>query len=221
MKLSKEQTKKRIFHLAKVYFTLGKSNAKTIEQCGFNPKLNINTLCRYKRTDLWKNTINDIESQNKKDYSVINHEVNNQENIELNNKENIELNNKENIEEERIYFTGIAATTIKDSSEFFNEYLEKSKKKLDFEEMTAFNLLATIIEMSDILRQSIKTKKNGSDDIKNMHLEDEASKILQRCVASYDAINKSINQKVDNIYNLYDLQELFRKNKLIQSKNEL
>ena len=72
MKLSIEQTNQRIVHIAKVYFSVGKSNARTIEECGFSPKISLNTLCKYKNTILWKTTIKELEKEEilKNDISI-------------------------------------------------------------------------------------------------------------------------------------------------------
>lgn len=200
MKLSREQTNQRIVHVAKVYFSVGKSNSRTIEDCGFSPKLSLNTLCRYKNTLLWKSTIKELEK----------------EEILKNDISGDELDENIKIETEGIHLTGVPAIETKQVAEFFGNYIDRSKKKLNFEEIAAFNLLSSIVNITGILKKSIQNKKSNESNIDNLKLEDELSRILQRCIASYGNINEYINQKTEYLYDLKALQELFKNNNLIE-----
>lgn len=199
MKLSREQTNQRIVHIAKVYFRVGKNNARTIEECGFTPKLNINTLCRYKNTLLWKTTIKELEK----------------EEILKNDISGDELDKNIKIETDGIHLTGVPAIETKQVAEFFGNYIDRSKKKLNYEEIAAFNLLSSIVTISGILQKSIENKKSNESDINNLKVEDELSRILQRCIASYGNINEYISQKTEYLYDLKELQDLFKNNNLI------
>ena len=217
MKLSKEQTNQRIVHIAKVYFSVGKNNARTIEECGFNPKININTLCKYENTLLWKSTIKELEKE--KVIKEVENEKREKFNINIDeiNSINIEkLNDNIKNESEGIYLTGLPAIETKKVAEFFGNYLDRSKKKVNYEEIAAFNLLSSIVTISGVLRKSIEDKKSDESKISNLKLEDELSRILQRCIASYGNMNEYINQKTEYLYDLKALQELFKNNKLIE-----
>ena len=199
MKLSREQTNQRIVHIAKVYFRVGKNNARTIEECGFNPKLNINTLCRYKNTLLWKTTIKELEKE-----EILKNDISNEK-----------LDENIKIETDGIHLTGVPAIETKQVAEFFGNYIDRSKKKLNYEEIAAFNLLSSIVTISGILQKSIENKKSNESDINNLKVEDELSRILQRCIASYGNINEYISQKTEYLYDLKELQDLFKNNNLI------
>ena len=199
MKLSIEQTNQRIVHIAKVYFSVGKSNARTIEECGFSPKISLNTLCKYKNTILWKTTIKELEK----------------EEILKNDISGDELDKNIKIETQGIHLTGVPAIETKQVAEFFGNYIDRSKKKLNYEEIAAFNLLSSIVNITGILRKSIEDKKSNESNINNLKLEDELSRILQRGIASYGNINEYISQKTEYLYDLKELQDLFKNNNLI------
>ena len=59
-------------------------------------------------------------------------------------------------ESEGIHLTGLPAIETKKVAEFFGNYLDRSKKKLNYEEIAAFNLLSSIVTISGVLQKSIE-----------------------------------------------------------------
>lgn len=111
----------------------------------------------------------------------------------------------------QIVLSGVAALTVVEAAEYFKAFMVASRRKLEAESVISAKLLKYI---GNLLEEIIK------DSVSDVSI-DKKSRLLQQMNSIYLNMDKSVDKKIEILFEFHNMQKLFEENNLIQlNENE-